>query len=242
MKRIIIASLFSLLVTSCSMAENESIPGFQVMPDLPSEKNTVFHSSISKSLNCIAFGDSITSGQIPGIKPWISILSDYYGFSLKNKAVCSTGYTDGIFETPIKDSIYNQVKGSNIKKYDFVVIAGGQNDWCAGTDLTEFRESVSRTFDLVYQKSSHVVIVLPLIVSEEFYDNWDFICSARYPINDYRDILFEEANQREFSIIDASEFVDIERSDGLHPTQEGHQTYATHIINMIYNYNNSLEN
>lgn len=107
---------------------------------------------------------------------------------------------------PAAPSIEEQIAKANLSNYQMLIVAAGTNDWFLGQiNLLEFKNTLSRIYTNLSKFNARVVIVIPIHYVDKLID----ISNAdSYPnhLTSYRKIIYEEAVNHGFDIINASMF------------------------------------
>jgi len=205
-------------------------------------------------MKLITIGDSITRGTYTGendpcpmslAKPNFSeLLKEKLGFSylkccgINGVCISATSYQNP--EYAISKNF------DNLEDGDFLIIAGGTNDY--GTDVLlgtpSDKEDVSfyGALYVLYSKvikrfpKEKVAVIIPI---NREYDGKN---NAGFTLEQYRRAIIERATEFGFNLVDGRKMAinpkDPENkkkyiSDGLHPTKEGHYIYADYVYDCI---------
>ena len=206
-------------------------------------------------MKLITIGDSITRGTYTGVDDPcpLSVANPNFSELLRQKL----GFTElkcyGINGVCISRTSYQNPEYSisrnfdNTEDGDFLIIAGGTNDFGTNVELgtKDDREDVSfyGALYVLYSKvisrmpKEKVVVIIPIKREHEDKPN-----SVGYLLEDYRRAIIERATEFGFNLVDGKKMAidpsDKESkkkyiSDGLHPTQEGHYIYADYVYDCI---------
>lgn len=186
----------------------------------------------------VSFGDSITFGiTSPGLvysySPYIKQFADHVGMSLDNKAVSGSTIAKKSGFSCVSDKI-DEYNGDA----DFIIIAGGTNDYQLQTDLGFFGDGSTNTFygalehicSAIERKASNATVIFITPVNRTTYVN------GQYTLNDYRNAIYEVATKHKYNVVDGSSIgfpsnigdwanTMIDNADGVHPTTLGHYQY-----------------
>ncbi|MDM1513604.1 SGNH/GDSL hydrolase family protein [Myroides odoratimimus] len=162
------------------------------------------------------------------------------------------GYSGlGLVDDESRGSILSNIK--NIDSFDFYSIFAGTNDFRLDHPIGEwndyFKKKGSSTFygalreviDLLYNKNPKAIILLitPLRRDNSEYTSFS-INNAGYTLTEIRDAIVKVANHEALPCIDFYNYsgitdrnLNLYTSDGLHPTEKGHQLISNNIINFF---------
>ena len=191
------------------------------------------------------FGDSITAGSTsPNLavtpNPYCKIFADKFGMTFSNRGVGGTYICDTVNENSILNRIIKYTD-----QRDFIVIAGGTNDWTFGKPVGALGDTTGDTFYgalhvicehlKTVHSTSTIIFITPI---NQNVDRPDSITT----IDVYRNAIFEVATSYEFNVVDGSQigfpkeqgaFADIMCSDGVHPSELGHRFYAKSLCGIL---------
>lgn len=197
------------------------------------------------------FGDSITEGVTsPNLEVtnenYPTLFASYVGASaIYNKAVSGSCIADSNNQYSILNRILNYSDGAK----DFTFVAGGTNDYTTGKQVGTFGDTTADTFygalHLICEHlktndnfvNSTVIFITPINQNKNR-DNPNAIES----INAYRNAIYEVATSYDFNVVDGSQigfpierggFADELCTDGVHPTQKGHEYYARALCGIL---------
>lgn len=197
------------------------------------------------------FGDSITEGVTsPNLEVtnenYPTLFASYVGASaIYNRAVSGSCIADSDNQYSILNRILNYSDGTK----DFTFVAGGTNDYTTGKQVGTFGDSTADTFygalHLICEHlktndnfvNSTVIFITPINQNKNR-DNPNAIES----INAYRNAIYEVATSYNFNVVDGSQigfpterggFADELCTDGVHPTQKGHEYYARALCGIL---------
>ena len=189
------------------------------------------------------FGDSITYGMSspdasnPSLhytaNGYVKIFSDSVGMTNVNRAISGTTFAD----TLDTNSILNRVLAYTTPK-DFVFVAGGTNDHSLNKPLGALGDTTGETvygalhvicqhFKTNYA-TSQVIFITPLEKTRDY-------PNQVAPLDSYRKAVYEMAVINGYSVVDGRKvgfpsdkgaFADLLISDGVHPSELGHEHYA----------------
>lgn len=189
------------------------------------------------------FGDSITYGMSsPDVNTpslhytangYVKLFSDSVGMTNVNRAISGTTFAD----TVDTNSILNRVLAYTTPK-DFVFVAGGTNDHSLNKPLGALGDTTGETvygalhvicqhFKTNYA-TSQVIFITPLEKTRDY-------PNQVAPLDSYRKAVYEMAVINGYSVVDGRKigfpsdkgaFADLLISDGVHPSELGHEHYA----------------
>ena len=179
-------------------------------------------------------GDSITAGYTSGTttteNSFPKLFSDAVGLTYTNKGAAAA--TIARFNT--YRCIHDQIIGTyNINDYDYILIAGGVNDWQLGVSLTQFREALETLCSwLSSNYTKEAIFILPIDEA-----GYNLVSSPVADLDDYRNFIKEVALKYEISIVNGGLFnfptkgsspwyISQMFGDKLHPSEKGHRLYA----------------
>ena len=191
------------------------------------------------------FGDSITAGSTsPSLavtpNPYCKIFADKFGMNFSNQAVGGTAICDTVNEKSILNKVLNYTT-----QRDFIVISGGTNDWTLGKPVGVLGDTTGDTFygalHVMCQhlkdvhSNSKVIFITPINqnVSRP---------NAITTMDVYRNAIFEVATINGFNVVDGSKigfpskqggFANLMCSDGVHPSELGHEFYAKSLCGIL---------
>ena len=196
------------------------------------------------------FGDSITYGMSsPDVNNpalhytengYVKLFSDSVGMTNVNRAISGTTLAD----TVDTNSILNRVLAYKTPK-DFVFVAGGTNDHSLNKPLGALGDT---TGDTVYgalhvicqhfktnYANSQVIFITPLEKTRDY-------PNQVAPLDSYRKAVYEMAVINGYSVVDGRKigfpsikgvFADLLISDGVHPSELGHEHYANTLQGIL---------
>ena len=189
------------------------------------------------------FGDSITYGMSsPDVNNpslhytangYVKLFSDNVGMTNVNRAISGTTFAD----TVDTNSILNRVLAYTTPK-DFVFVAGGTNDHSLNKPLGTLGDTTGETvygalhvicehFKTNYA-TSQVIFITPTEKTRDY-------PNQEAPLDSYRKAVYEMAVINGYSVVDGRKigfpsakgaFADLLISDGVHPSELGHEHYA----------------
>ena len=189
------------------------------------------------------FGDSITYGMSsPDVNNgalhyttngYVKLFSDSVGMTNVNRAISGTTFAD----TVDTNSILNRVLAYTTPK-DFVFVAGGTNDHSLNKPLGTLGDTTGETvygalhvicqhFKTNYA-TNQVIFITPLEKTRDY-------PNQVAPLDSYRKAVYEMAVINGYSVVDGRKigfpsvkgaFADLLISDGVHPSELGHEHYA----------------
>lgn len=197
------------------------------------------------------FGDSITEGVT---SPNLEVTNENYPTLFASYVGASTVYNRAVSGSCIADSdnqysILNRILNYSYGAKDFTFVAGGTNDYSTGKQVGTFGDTTADTFygalHLICEHlktndnfvNSTVIFITPINQNKNR-DNPDAIAS----INTYRNAIYEVATSYGFNVVDGSQigfpierggFADELCTDGVHPTQKGHEYYARALCGIL---------
>lgn len=198
-----------------------------------------------------AFGDSITQGVTsPGLAagtPYIRYFADHVGASLQNMAISGTKIADdGQY------SIYNRITVTFSGETDFIVIAGGTNDFNSGIELGTFASTAGTdTFygalkGICEYLASNYSSVPVIFITPIPYTNKDENApnAAGYTLNQYRKAIYEIGTLYGHSVVNGADLgmptkaggwgnAMCDDTDGCHPSAEGHKLMARSLAGKL---------
>lgn len=239
---------------------------------LPSSKTEIIReipTNINESINkpfdfkgktINAFGDSITAGVTsPNLQagtPYIKYFADKVGANLLNWAV--SGSTISVLDSWSPGSIctkfVDQIAAKDIN--DFIIIAGGTNDFNQSREIGEFSSTDDSTLYGALRKICEhiksdmpdrtVIFITPIPYTKAYYDQSfpDRINNLGYTLSDYSRAIFDIATAYGHSVVDGSSLgmptgnsswdnLMCDNSDGCHPSSEGHKLYARSLAGKL---------
>lgn len=197
--------------------------------------------------NITAFGDSITSGvgspNLQSVTPYIKHFADHVGASLSNKAISGQVIAgDGTYSIYTRVTTYSETT-------DFIVIAGGTNDFNTNVELGTFASTAGT--DTFYGALKGICESLaanypdtPVIwITPIPYTNRD-PNTAGYTLNQYRQAIYEIGTLYGHSVVNGADLgmptkpggwgnAMCDDTDGCHPTAEGHKLYARSLAGKL---------
>lgn len=214
----------------------------------PVVASTDYSHSLAKPFNfsgkaSVWFGDSITYGMSspdannPSLhytaNGYVKLFSDSVGMTNVNRAISGTTFAD----TVDTNSILNRVLAYTTPK-DFVFVAGGTNDHTLNKPLGALGDTTGETvygalhvicehFKTNYA-TSQVIFITPLEKTRDY-------PNQVAPLDSYRKAVYEMAVINGYSVVDGRKigfpsdkgaFADLLISDGVHPSELGHEHYA----------------
>lgn len=197
-----------------------------------------------------AFGDSITQGTTsPGLTqgtPYIKHFADHVGATLSNQAVSGQKIA-----SDTQYSIYTKIT-SYTDTTDFIVVAGGTNDYNTGVELGTYESTagVSTFYGALkaictYLQTNYpdtpVIFITPIPYTDIAIEAHN---SAGYTLNDYRKAIYEIATLYGFSVVSGAALgmptepggwnnTMCDDADGCHPTAEGHKLMARSLAGKL---------
>lgn len=203
-----------------------------------------------KGKTILAFGDSITVGVTsPDLEvtenSYIKLFANKFGMTLTNLA--ESGSTLAFSEESTLRCITDKVCSRTTDNPDFVVIAGGTNDYNQGREVGVFGDTENTTvYGALYLICEHlkthfanttVIFITPVNVTKTF-------SASVASLNEYRKAIFEVATSYGFDVVDGSSIglpsnpggwgnVMIGDKDGVHPTEKGHELYFKGLCNKL---------
>lgn len=207
------------------------------------------------------FGDSITAGKTYGFlwdfvnEVQLNTLGEFLTSENYCKCLCEKvfGTMSGNYGIPAQsiaqhsgrtqliDSLTTNLASCSTD--DIVFVACGINDFGDQCNLTTFRQAVVAAFDYIQTNKSaanDICILLP-------WNQNDYYTGTTYSIHEYRQIEFEEAVKRGFSVVDTSSYSPINgsttkigkrsstfRVDGLHPSVGGYRVIAECLAKDVF--------
>ena len=191
------------------------------------------------------FGDSITAGST---SPSLAVTPNPYGriFADKHEMSYAGVATGGsrICDTESQYSIYNRLLNYTNQR-DFIFISGGTNDWTFGSPVGALGDTTGETFyGALHVMCQHLKTVHPnatVIFITPINQNVSRPLSIT-SMDAYRNAIFEVATANGFNVVDGSQigfpkekgaFADLMCSDGVHPSELGHQFYARGLSGVL---------
>lgn len=196
-----------------------------------------------------AFGDSITIGVAsPGLTsttPYIRLFTDHVGATLNNKAI-SGSCIGGTGNSSIKNKVLAYSEST-----DFIVIAGGTNDYNSGitlgtfgsVDSTDFYGALEAicTYLQTNYSSTPVIFITPIPYTNKAATLKN---SVGKTLNDYRRAIYEVATKYGHSVVDGTSLgmptsqggwgnLMCDDTDGCHPTADGHKLMARSLAGKL---------
>ena len=200
-----------------------------------------------------AFGDSITVGVAnegngnisAGNDAYIVQFASHVNATLNNQAVSTSTIT--FVDNESVTSIYTKVTTYS-GSADFIIIAGGTNDYNQGRTLGEYGDNTKYTFygalklicDHLKENypDTQVIFITPINVTKDF-NGYD-----KALLNNYRNAIYEVATKYEYNVVNGSDLVPvtfttgwdnemINAADGCHPTKAGHRLYARNLVTKL---------
>ena len=182
------------------------------------------------------FGDSITAGYTSGSTTtpnhFAKLFTDKVGLTLTNKAKAGALFTTGYNEV---ETIPTTIQATALTS-DFIIIAGGTNDYGLGADIATFKQTIADLCTYLQANFTGEVIFITPINRVKAADTYFA------DLNDYRNIIAEYADMYNFSVVDSSKFNFPKVSgdyatamfgDGLHPSELGHKLYARQLQTVL---------
>lgn len=191
------------------------------------------------------FGDSITAGSTsPSLEvtpnPYGKIFADKHGMSYEGRATGGSRICD----TEGQYSIYNRLTNYTTQR-DFIFISGGTNDWTFGSPVGALGDTTGETFyGALHVMCQHLKTAHPnatVIFITPINQNVSRPLSIT-SMDAYRNAIFEVATANGFNVVDGSQigfpkekgaFADLMCSDGVHPSELGHQFYARGLSGVL---------
>lgn len=197
-----------------------------------------------------AFGDSITAGvgspNLQSVTSYIKNFADHVGATLTNRAVSGQVIaSDGQYSIYTRVTTYSETT-------DFIVIAGGTNDFNTNVELGTFASTAGT--DTFYGALKGICEFLaedypdtPVIwITPIPYTNRDPNTpnTAGYTLNQYRQAIYEIGTLYGHSVVNGAGLgmptkqggwnnAMCDDTDGCHPTAEGHKLYARSLAGKL---------
>jgi lysophospholipase L1-like esterase len=187
----------------------------------------------------VAYGDSITAGAY-ATTPYIKALATRFSATLTNRAVSSTTVSG-----TATNSTNVLIANNDDSGKDFIVIAGGTNDWTLGNALGSYGDTTNETFygalDVIcnHLKTNapnvKVIFITPI---NRFLNGVRPVAT----LNAYRQAITETALKYGFAVVDGRQLGMPNTSDtwakemlpdGLHPSDLGHSVMCNSLIGIL---------
>ena len=198
-----------------------------------------------------AFGDSITSGVTsPGLvagMPYIRYFADHVGATLNNMAISGSKIADSG-----QYSIYNRITVTFTGETDFIVIAGGTNDFNSGVELGAFDSTAGTStfygalkgiceYLATNYSTTTVIFITPIPYTNKDENTPN---TAGYTLNQYRQAIYEIGTLYGHSVVNGADLgmptkpggwgnAMCDDTDGCHPTEDGHKLYARSLAGKL---------
>jgi lysophospholipase L1-like esterase len=187
----------------------------------------------------VSYGDSITYGAY-ATTPYIKALATRFSATLTNRAVSSTTVSG-----TATNSTNVLIANNDDSGKDFIVIAGGTNDWTLGNALGSYGDATNETFygalDVICNHlktnapNAKVIFITPIN---------RFLHGVRpvATLNAYRQAITETALKYGFAVVDGRQLGMPNTSDtwakemlpdGLHPSDLGHSVMCNSLIGIL---------
>lgn len=191
------------------------------------------------------FGDSIAYGVTsPNLavtaNPFCKIFADKFSMVSDNRAVIGTTITG----SESQYSILNRILSYTTQR-DYLLIAGGTNDWTLGKTVGKLGDTDSETYyGALHLICEHIKMNHPnskVIFITPINQNVTRPLSIT-TIDEYRNATFEMATSYGHSVVDGSKigfpsekgaFADLMCSDGVHPSLLGHSFYGNSLSGIL---------
>lgn len=197
------------------------------------------------------FGDSITAGVISGNESGVrysTLFCQQVNATEINDAVSgsSTAARDGV-----SNSVYDLINRLSAVEADFIIIAGGTNDYYFQIPMGTFNDTNATTFcgalNLICEKLTAIAPTVPVIFITPI--NKPVAPTAIekvYGLDDYRNAIFEVAVSHGYSVINGASLGFPTKHgnnlnafsykviyDGVHPSATGHRMYANSLCGKL---------
>ena len=202
----------------------------------------------------VFFGDSITAGVISGEheptdKGYAVLFCDMGGATMSNSA--ASGSTTVLRDQSTRNSVYNFIENASTVRGDYIVIAGGTNDYyyqiplgkSNSTTPTELYGGLNEICRMLQTKAANVPVIFITPINKPTKPT---ATTKIYSLDDYRNAIFEVAASWGHSVVDGASlgFPDKHGAnlntfsykmiyDGVHPTVEGHKMYARSLAGKL---------
>lgn len=200
------------------------------------------------------YGDSITAGVISGThestdKGYAALFCEKVGATMINSAV-SGSTTVQTSETTLR-SVYDVINGASTITADYIIIAGGTNDYYYQIPLgtynsstpTEFYGGLNGICEMLKAKAPNTKVIFITPINKPTKPT---ATTKLYDLDDYRNAIFEVATTYGHSVVDGTSlgFPDKHGAnlntfsykmiwDGVHPTVDGHKMYARSLCGKL---------
>ena len=200
------------------------------------------------------YGDSITAGVISGQhdssdKGYAALFCEMVGATMHNGAISAS--TTAQYQGTATQSVYDVINNSQSIAADYIVIAGGTNDYYYqipiglynSTTPTDFYGGLNEICEMLKTKAPNAKVIFITPINKPTKPT---ITTKEYDLDDYRNAIFEVATTYGHSVVDGTSlgFPDKHGAnlntfsykmvwDGVHPTVDGHKMYARSLCGKL---------
>lgn len=245
--------------TNIKTINNESILGNGNITIGASEPKLKYSDSIDKPFDFNGktiqfYGDSITAGVISGThestdKGYAALFCEKVGATIRNSAI--SGSTTVQTSETVLMSVYDVIDGASSITADYIIIAGGTNDYYYQIPLgtynsstpTEFYGGLNGICEMLKTKAPNIKVIFITPINKPTKPT---ATTKLYDLDDYRNAIFEVATTYAHSVVDGTSlgFPDKHGAnlntfsykmiwDGVHPTVDGHRMYANSLCGKL---------
>lgn len=197
------------------------------------------------------YGDSITAGVISGEhestdKGYAALFCEKVGATMRNSAV--SGSTTA---QKTANSVYDVVTNASSITADYIIVAGGTNDYYNqvpigtynSTDPTTFYGALNGICEALQTKAPNAPVIFITPINKP---SAPTATTKLYELDDYRNTIFEVATTYGYSVVNGASLGFPNKHganlntfsykmifDGVHPTADGHKMYARSLAGKL---------
>lgn len=192
-------------------------------------------------------GDSITKGFTSGStitqNSYPKLFSDYVNATFVNNAVGGALYTSGYNQI---DTLLTQLTNTaNKDTFDYVVLAGGTNDYGSNVTESDFRSAVTTTIEYALNNftNAHIIVITPIsflrnntnTISLQTYRNIITELAITEDVNTSNKVSVVQGYKFDMPQEQTSTYKTLLLDDGVHPTESGYKVYTRGLIKALCN-------
>lgn len=192
-------------------------------------------------------GDSITKGFTSGStitqNSYPKLFSDYVGATFVNNAIGGALYTSGYNE--IKTLLGQLTDTTDKDTFDYVVLAGGTNDYGSSVTESDFRSAVTATiqYALTNFTNAHIIVITPIsflrnntnTISLQTYRNIITELAITEDVNTSNRVSVVQGYKFDMPQEQTSAYKTLLINDGVHPTEAGYKVYTRGLVKALCN-------